>query len=138
MAIAMKLFEIHPITAQEVFDISVGGVISQGCASVSLESGTGGCRYRGPNGTKCAAGFLIPDDKYKPEFEGVSWVAHIDKFPGLYAHRTLISELQSCPCHDWRARVWDKKKESDVWSLNEFKASARKIAYEYNLEWKFN
>lgn len=28
------------------------------------------CRYRGDNGTKCAVGHLIPDDKYSPSFEG--------------------------------------------------------------------
>lgn len=29
-----------------------------------------GCLYRGPNGMKCAAGHLIPDEKYKPKIEG--------------------------------------------------------------------
>lgn len=28
-----------------------------------------GCAYRGNNGKKCAAGLLIPDEKYEPEFE---------------------------------------------------------------------
>lgn len=30
-----------------------------------------GCLYRGPNGLKCAAGWLIPDDKYRVEMENV-------------------------------------------------------------------
>ena len=29
-----------------------------------------GCLYRGPNGTKCAVGALIPDELYKEEIEG--------------------------------------------------------------------
>lgn len=29
-----------------------------------------GCVYRGPNGTKCAFGVLIPDDLYEKSFEG--------------------------------------------------------------------
>ena len=31
--------------------------------------------YRGDNGTKCAAGCLIPDSKYEPRFEGctINW-----------------------------------------------------------------
>lgn len=28
------------------------------------------CRYRTPDGLKCAIGCLIPDDKYNPSFEG--------------------------------------------------------------------
>jgi hypothetical protein len=30
------------------------------------------CLYRGPNGKKCAAGILIPDEKYSPELEDAS------------------------------------------------------------------
>jgi len=29
----------------------------------------GACLYRGPNGTKCAVGIFIPDDKYKSILE---------------------------------------------------------------------
>jgi len=29
-----------------------------------------GCRYRGPNGTKCAVGHLIADEHYNSSFEG--------------------------------------------------------------------
>lgn len=29
------------------------------------------CQYRGPDGTKCAAGCLIRDDQYLPEMEGL-------------------------------------------------------------------
>ena len=30
----------------------------------------GRCKYRGPDGTKCAIGCLIPDEKYTPALEG--------------------------------------------------------------------
>jgi hypothetical protein len=30
------------------------------------------CAYRGPNGMKCAAGHLIPDEQYSPKMEGWS------------------------------------------------------------------
>jgi hypothetical protein len=30
------------------------------------------CQYRGPNGAKCAAGVLMPDENYSVEFEGCS------------------------------------------------------------------
>ncbi len=29
-----------------------------------------GCAYRGENGERCAAGLLIPDEKYTPKMEG--------------------------------------------------------------------
>lgn len=51
---------------QEAFDIAVKGVTAQGCAS--YDQGIG-CLYWGPNGTKCAVGFLIPDELYSPNLE---------------------------------------------------------------------
>lgn len=39
-----------------------------------------GCRYRGPNGTKCAIGGLIPDHLYNPSFEGKSVYGLISLF----------------------------------------------------------
>ena len=44
------------------------------------------CRYRGPNGTRCAAGVLIPDDLYEEQMEGdpISWV--FDKWPAVKEH----------------------------------------------------
>lgn len=54
------------MTRQEIFDIVVTSLRLQGVKS-RRESGS--CLYRGPNNTKCAAGWLIPDEKYKSEFE---------------------------------------------------------------------
>ncbi len=36
-----------------------------------------GCRYRGPNGKKCAAGHWIRDEDYLPEMEGKSVLSPI-------------------------------------------------------------
>lgn len=66
------------MTQQETLDIVINGLRAQGCKSIgeyaskigSAETTTG-CCYRGANGTKCAAGQLIPNDKYKPEMEGL-------------------------------------------------------------------
>lgn len=43
-------------------------VIAQGEASVDTNNK---CRYRGPNGLKCAAGHAIPDEVYDPWMEGL-------------------------------------------------------------------
>jgi len=56
------------IEKQATFDFVVGKIREQGCASVKPDSNS--CLYRGPNGTKCAAGHVIPDEKYDPCFEG--------------------------------------------------------------------
>ena len=48
--------------------------------------GLGVCRYRGPEGRKCAVGQLIPDGAYSPEIEGAAlsciqaYVADPDRF----------------------------------------------------------
>lgn len=60
-----------PNTLQELFDIVSKHLIKQNERSgFSDES----CSYRGPNGLKCAAGILIPDEEYTfDSFEGKDW-----------------------------------------------------------------
>ena len=52
-------------TNQETFDIVTKHLLEQGCRSENEDT----CLYQGPNGTKCAAGILIPDGQYDEEFE---------------------------------------------------------------------
>lgn len=54
---------------QSVFDKIVGHLRKQGCKSQSGPADSYRCLYRGPKGTKCAAGCLIEDDEYLPEME---------------------------------------------------------------------
>lgn len=45
---------------------------AQGRCSVRVDdSGPVHCAYRGPDGTKCAAGFFMSDDDYRPGMEGL-------------------------------------------------------------------
>jgi hypothetical protein len=53
-------------TKQEVFDYVAIKLIEQDRASMF---GTD-CQYRTPDGCRCAAGWLIPDDEYSAEMEG--------------------------------------------------------------------
>ena len=41
----------------------------QGRSSIDEE---GSCQYRGSNNTRCAAGWLLPDDQWEPGIEGLS------------------------------------------------------------------
>lgn len=89
---------------QEIFDTVVKALKKQGKPSVSHR---GECVYRGPDGTKCAAGHLLPDECYTPTMEGASWNVlvyhHGDKLPKfLVDEADLIRRLQSI--HDLWAR----------------------------------
>lgn len=115
--------------AQEVFDTAVSGIIKQGRQSYSdtdnqwIES----CLYRGPNGTKCAAGFLIPDEVYTPFLEGHNWGEISHKFPNLDKHKHLIESLQI---------IHDEQTSEDF--LTRFKRQAKNLAKDKKLEWKYD
>lgn len=53
-------------TLQETFDTVARFLIRQGRRSYSDT----GCKYRAPNGDRCAVGCLIPDELYSEGFEG--------------------------------------------------------------------
>lgn len=67
----MEQLNEEVITRQEAFDRVVRGLAAQGWERSVSERGT--CLYRGPEGRKCAAGHLIPDDLYDPAME--TWAA---------------------------------------------------------------
>lgn len=57
----------------KLFDKVVDHLLKQNAKS---ETSPGGfCKYRGPNGLKCAVGFLISDDAYSTKLENNSPVA---------------------------------------------------------------
>ena len=60
-----------------------------------LASGVYGdrCMYRSPDGLKCFAGALIPDEAYRPEWEGKMSV-NVPCFDQFQEARTLIRQLQ--------------------------------------------
>lgn len=56
------------MTEQEIFDTVLAHLREQGEASADS---SGVCQYRGPDGTSCAVGCLIPDEMYHPVIEGL-------------------------------------------------------------------
>lgn len=59
------------MTLQEIFDKVVAPLLKQGRKSLlTTYEVCVGCAYRGDDGAKCSVGWLIPDDKYDPSFEG--------------------------------------------------------------------
>lgn len=86
------------MTEQEIFDKVAVALIDQGKRSVSK---SGACRYRGPNGLKCAIGILISDDMYRKDIEQTDVVDIIDKrvLPREYSKFIpFLDDLQSA--HD--------------------------------------
>lgn len=108
------------MTDQELFDRVAEHLLTQG---KQAKQGTT-CVYRAPDGSKCAIGCLIPDEKYIPEFEDVNFSDNSDptdweeykalldlaKATGTTERQfSLARELQQC--HDqskpdeWRERL---------------------------------
>lgn len=82
-------------TKQEVFDFVVRSLHAQGKKSWNRELQK--CLYRGPNGVKCAAGFLISDDVYTTSMEYMNAETIIDSWPCLAPLKPfadLIGQLQ--------------------------------------------
>ena len=60
---------IETATYQDLFDAAVRGLASQGWER-SMDENDDVCAYRGECGRKCAIGWLIDKDDYRPEIEG--------------------------------------------------------------------
>lgn len=88
------------MTEQEIFDKVVAHARKQGCKSRAIkDSGFWRCLYRGPNGTMCFAGVLIPDEDYCEKMEG--YAANCDVVANYFFKRgftepqiVLIRNLQ--------------------------------------------
>jgi hypothetical protein len=103
-------------TAQEVFDFIAAHLLRQDRkAGVTIEGGFS-CRYKDASGAKCAAGSLIPDDKYVPQMEERPWFGTYCKKAGVTQafefsenHAGLINSLQALHDNDnvgtWKANL---------------------------------
>ena len=87
------------MTPQEIFDTVANHLLTQNRKSIHIDGHGDMCMYRGPDGTKCAVGCLIPDELYYAGMECLNVEALVVKFPTLTSmldeHILLLSELQS-------------------------------------------
>lgn len=105
------------MTKQEVFNLVVRALAKQGVKSIAavddprfiniIEDDRPMCLYRGPNGTKCAIGHLITDDKYTPDLEGENIYNRQGVLPkGVGEHIDFLLALQGIhdesPTHEWQ------------------------------------
>jgi hypothetical protein len=106
-SVRAKVFREEPVTAQEVFDVAVEGVILQGAPSIA----PGGkkatdCAYRTPEGLECGAGQVWPNELYNEVMEGqsIAGLSEGDDFPeSLGVHLQLLKDIQRA--HDDAAVV---------------------------------
>ncbi len=61
------------LQAQDFLNRSSAHLIAQGEKAMSAVGAT--CMYRALAGRRCAIGALMPDEKYRPDFEGVGVVS---------------------------------------------------------------
>lgn len=100
---------------QEVFDTVVAHLRAQGCKAIV----DGACKLRGPNGTKCAAGCLIPDSDYDPDW---------DNKP-LLGFQYVFAKVEDSDFVDKLVVIHDYK-EVYAWE-NQFQKLAERYGLEY-------
>lgn len=80
------------MTRQETFNTVYRHAKKQGCKAQSADGVA--CWYRGPNGTKCFAGCLLPDELYDEALEGngvfCNALAHCDGQVLMQAHMASL------------------------------------------------
>jgi hypothetical protein len=116
--------------SQEIFNKVAVHLIKQGIASHDQVSG---CLYRGPNGTKCAVGAIMPDSVYRKGMEtsGIGALIQNFKLPNwIIDNENLLSELQMV--HDNRAAT-DYEGHLLPFDIQDLVRDLREIAVERNL-----
>lgn len=102
----ISLQTLSNATAQEVFDQVASHLLTQKIRSQDEELN---CRYRGNNGTSCAAGCLIADSEYDELIEGQTWQTLVYNKRAPEAHMYLIDELQAAhdkaPLNTWKLQL---------------------------------
>lgn len=118
------------IDRRATLETCIEAMEKQGCPSAD---DAGVCLYRGPDGIKCAAGHLIPDDEYDPEYEhqGASEVSlDGESFFGHDLH--LVEALQNA--HDAGTRTFGGGLASNEHWRNAWRESVRSIVREFGIE----
>lgn len=92
------LAELQAMTAQDIFNRAAGHLLKQGKRAAKPDDEFS-CLYRGPAGTACAVGALIPEDLYTGELEGYGLSGMLKEAPtdladALQPHKQLLWDLQ--------------------------------------------
>jgi hypothetical protein len=107
------------VTKREYFDLLVKTSREVGFPSTHYSNAQEGwvCDYRSPDGRKCAVGLIIPDEDYRPDFEGrgASFIV-TDFLPGILPEGMRPDELYVVQgIHDMTARVCRVRAGGAAW-----------------------
>lgn len=122
----ITLKTLHLATAQQVFDQVATHLLTQNKRSYNEELAT--CAYRSPDGLKCAAGCLISDEEYNPEWEDTNWPGLCGEFPITIQEHEPLTAKHSCLITELQ-KIHDNV-EPDEWPI-----SLESLAKEYELEY---
>jgi len=120
------------MSKQEMFEKAVKGLREQ--KAFSMTQAGGYCVYRGPDGTKCAMGMLIPDELYSTEMEHTTAA-------GAYTMRLHAMDSEdSIDTETWRYLNRMQKELHDnlargVWKDASFEMTDLKFADNEGLEY---
>jgi len=145
----MGLRNVDFQSKQAVFDYSVACLLKQEKGSYIKLDGNYrkiACRYWMPSGEKCAAGHLIPEDRYVLEMEGKNfyaisqlWLADFRLTDDVV---NMIQYLQHA--HDYAICEQDMFSDDieevmypDSEFVDRFRIKAYGVAYQHNLNWNF-
>lgn len=128
------------LTKQEIFDRVAEHLLTQMEKSGVVDETCGygfRCLYRGPNGLKCAAGALIPDELYDPCIEDVS--IESDKTGDFITSETLrllVSIREKCGIEEEKDFVRELQKIHDEFAPEYWEIELKELAKENDLEYK--
>lgn len=127
------------MTKQELFDTVTKHLLTQKCKALGDDGSM--CRYKTDTGLKCAAGCLIPDDKYDPRLEQATVVAHADD-PGMeigsqhgFDNYKFFKDLVQT--EENLLFLYELQKIHDRHLSTEWVEKLQSLARWANLEWKF-
>jgi hypothetical protein len=103
------------MTPLELYDQAIENIRKQGKPSVTQ----GMCAYRSSDGCKCAAGFYIPDDVYKPQMEGKHFNSIVLTYDLPFNYSESIALRFAQKAHDGAANFYHQ-------FINEFEIFARR------------
>jgi hypothetical protein len=113
---------------QADFDFVMKSMIEQSRPSLNEGiHGTLACAYRGKNGTKCAAGFFIPDELYSEKIEGKNLLDSSVNQLKCFKGKSLSLLLYMQQAHDTSSEDLDN-------FMDQFSNRMRDVANEFGLD----
>jgi hypothetical protein len=86
-------------TSQEIFDCVWDHFVTKKSPRSITNGNWSHCAYRGDKGARCAAGLLIPDEKYQESMELITFLNLAEtRLPQYLKYAGIINSLQRC--HD--------------------------------------